>query len=311
MRCPVDRRSTLAKPFEYDCVAMNKLIVGGVPEHFNLPWNLVAASNAFRSLGVEVEWRDFPEGTGAMMRAVEANEVDVALVLTEGAVAHIAKNGTTGIIGTWVESPLVWGIHSGPKTQKGPQYPHDARIGISRLGSGSHLMPLVHAQQDRYTEAPKLVEIKTLAGAIEAFANDEIDTFYWERTMTLPQVRAGQMTLDGDFSAPWPAFVAVRAKNSQPHVDAAWEKAITAMKTWLTELLSDRQAFLKLVGERFDLPEEEVAIWFARTVWAPSLKVDPAALQRAAKGLVAAGVLEERVSPQSLMISPGVLGEPR
>lgn len=298
-------------PLSNDCIPMKTLIVGGVPEHFNLPWNLVAESSAFDALGIKVEWREFPEGTGEMMRAVAANEVDVALVLTEGAVAHIATHGTTGIIGTWVESPLVWGIHSGPKTDKGPKYPHDARIGISRMGSGSHLMPLVHAQQDRYKSAPKLVEIGTLAGAIAAFEKDEIDTFYWERTMTLPQVRTGQMTLDEDFSAPWPAFVAVRSKESRPHVESAWEQVIGAMRPWLTELLSDRQSFLKQVGERFDLPAEEVAIWFARTVWAPSLKVDPAAIQRAAEGLVAAGVLEGRIAPQSLMISPGVLGEPR
>lgn len=290
---------------------MKKIIVGGVPEHFNLPWNLVAETGAFRSKGLEIEWRDFPEGTGAMMRAVEANEVDVALVLTEGAIAHIAQNGTTGIIGTWVESPLIWGIHSGPKTKKGPRYPHDARIAISRMGSGSHLMPLVHAQEDNYKEPAKLVEIGTLAGAIEAFAEDRIDTFYWERTMTLPQVRAGQMQLDGDFSAPWPAFVAVRSTESADHVDNAWALAIDAMEGFMTELLSDREGFLQQVGERYDLPPEEVATWFARTVWAPSLKVDPAALQRASEGLVAAGVLESPAAPQLVMVSPGVLGEPR
>ena len=148
---------------------MKRLVVGGVPEHFNLPWLLAMQEGAFASCGVEVVWREFPDGTGPMMRAVEAGEVDVALVLTEGAVAHIGREGTTGIIGTWVESPLVWGVHSSSNASLSPNFPHDARVGISRRGSGSHLMPLVHARQSSWSEPVALVEIGTLAGAIAAF----------------------------------------------------------------------------------------------------------------------------------------------
>lgn len=284
---------------------MTRIVIGGVPEHFNLPWALAVEQHVFRTLGVTLEWREFPEGTGAMMRAVEAKDVDIALVLTEGAVAHIAARQTCGIVGTWVGSPLVWGIHSGPRTNKGPSYPHDARIGISRMGSGSHLMPLVHAQREGYKEAPKLVEIATLAGAIEAFADDRIDTFYWERTMTLPQVRAGQMQLDGDFQAAWPAFVAVRARESRPEVDTLWAQVVLTMQRFMEQLLEAVVPFLKEVGERFDLPPEEVKAWYLRTEWDLSLEVDVAALVRAGDALVAAGVLDAAPDPTALIASPG------
>lgn len=288
---------------------MSKLIVGGVPEHFNLPWVLAIEAGVFERAGLTVEWREFPEGTGAMMRAVEGREVDVALVLSEGAVAHIASNQSTGIIGTWVESPLVWGIHSGPKTIKGKRYPHDARIGISRYGSGSHLMPLVHAHQAGYADAAKFVEIATLAGAIEAFAQDAIDTFYWERTMTLPQVQANEMVLDGDFSAPWPAFVAVRSLDADPALTALWASTVELMAKHLASLLDAPAEFLALVGERFSLPAEEVQQWFERTRWNASLGVDGAALERAAEALVSAGVLSERVFAEALIVTPGVQAE--
>lgn len=280
---------------------MQKLRIGGVPEHFNLPWKLAIESGAFQAKGLDVTWRDFPDGTGAMMRAVQAQDVDIALVLTEGAVAHIATHGTTGIMGTWVESPLVWGIHSGPRTLKGENYPHDARIAISRMGSGSHLMPLVHGQQQGYAGDAKLVEIGTLAGAIQAFEEDRIDTFYWERTMTLPQVRAGQMVLDGDFSAPWPAFVAVSSRESSPGIAELWALVLGVMEERVADILQSPQAFLAEVGERFSLPPAEVDTWFARTRWNPSLAVDPAALNRAAEALVAAGVLESMPQIESLL----------
>jgi hypothetical protein len=38
--------------------------VGGVDEHFNLPWKLAIEAGAFETLGVSVVWQDCPGGTG-------------------------------------------------------------------------------------------------------------------------------------------------------------------------------------------------------------------------------------------------------
>ena len=64
---------------------MNRLRIGGVPEHFNLPWLRLAESGALDDLGVA--WRDVPEGSGAMAAALRAGELDAAMLLTEGAVS--------------------------------------------------------------------------------------------------------------------------------------------------------------------------------------------------------------------------------
>lgn len=272
---------------------MRKIIVGGVPEHFNLPWKQAIEYNMFQSIDVEIEWRDFHDGTGAMMHAVAHGEVDVALVLTEGAVAYIAKEHDVRIVGTWVDSPLVWGVHAGPHTQKGAQYPHDGRIAISRLGSGSHLMPQVHAHQDGYADALHFVEIGTLAGALTAFEGDEVDAFYWERTMTVPQVEAGQLRLEGDFQAPWPAFVAVRKGAASEEIDAAWVQVLAIMKGFMRDLLRVEESFVADVCNVFSLPVGEVQEWLARTTWASSPAVDANALQRVIDALVRAKVLAQ------------------
>lgn len=286
---------------------MSTLIIGGVPEHFNLPWTLAIEAFAFRTLGVEVVWRAFPDGTGAMMRAVEAKEVDIALVLTEGAVAHIANSGTTGIIGTWVESPLVWGVHAPPQGVISENFPHDARIAISRQGSGSHLMPLVYARQVGWTEGARLVEIGTLDGALNAYAAGTIDAFYWERTMTWPQVSQGRMRLHSTFQAPWPAFVAVRHRDASSDIDTQWAQVVLTMQHYLEELLAARGPFLDEVAARFSLPLAEVEDWFARTTWAPSLEVSAKGLGNAARELLAAGVIAQAITPEALVLSPGVV----
>lgn len=283
-----------------------KIIVGGVPEHFNLPWWLAIIEGAFDGLGHEVIWREFPDGTGAMMRAVEAGEVDIALVLTEGAVAHIATRKTTAIIGTWVDSPLVWGVHGASGTEPSPNFPHDGRIAISRQGSGSHLMPLVHARQEGWSEPLVFVEVGTLAGALDAFANNVVDAFYWERTMTWPHCDAQQMALLGTFSAPWPAFVAVSERSRIAGLSSVWAEILTRMEAFTKGLLSTRRRFVEQVAERFQLPTDEVDAWLTRTHFSPALQVSREGVLTCANELVAAGILTEFPDLETLVHAPGV-----
>ena len=90
---------------------MIELKIGGVPEHFNLPWRLSLEGGAFGRAGVKVEWRDYPGGSGAMAKALRDGELDAALLLTEGAVAAVTDGVALEIVSLYTDSPLVWGIH--------------------------------------------------------------------------------------------------------------------------------------------------------------------------------------------------------
>jgi len=46
--------------------------VGGVPEHFNYSWHLAQEQGLFAKHGVEAQWSDHPNGTGAMVRKLIA-----------------------------------------------------------------------------------------------------------------------------------------------------------------------------------------------------------------------------------------------
>ena len=56
---------------------MIKLRIGGVPEHFNLPWHVSLQVRRFEPLGVDVTWRDYAGGSGAMAKALRDGELDL------------------------------------------------------------------------------------------------------------------------------------------------------------------------------------------------------------------------------------------
>src|SRR4029079_6392690 len=168
---------------------MTLLRIGGVPEHFNLPWHIALDGGAARAARVEVQWQDFPDGSGAMAQALREQRLDVAMLLTEGAVAGIAAGGFK-IVSLYTESPLLWGIHV-PASSRFRTVAHlaGARYAISRKGSGAHLMAAVHAREQGWpADELDLVLVRNLAGAIEAFASGAADVFFWEKFMTKPLV---------------------------------------------------------------------------------------------------------------------------
>ena len=60
---------------------MKKITICGVPEHFNLPWHFAIEESAFEERGMELIWRDIPEGTGKMAKLLESGETDLAIIL--------------------------------------------------------------------------------------------------------------------------------------------------------------------------------------------------------------------------------------
>ena len=188
---------------------MKKIRIGGVPEHFNLPWHLAIENGHFEKAGIEVEWQTFHGGTGAMTRALRNNEVDMCVVLTEGIVADIAKGNPSKIIGKYLNTPLIWGVFSGienPINHYGEIY--DKRYAISRKGSGSHLMPQVDAlSKGHKLQDNQFVIIKNLEGAIQSLTQLKSDVFYWEKYTTKPNVDKGIFKSLGEYVTPWSSFM--------------------------------------------------------------------------------------------------------
>ena len=90
---------------------MVKITIGGVPEHFNLPWHLAIDEGLFEDNGIGLKWQDFPGGTGAMCNALRDDTIDVAVILTEGIIKDIIDGNPSKIVQTYVQTPLHWGVH--------------------------------------------------------------------------------------------------------------------------------------------------------------------------------------------------------
>ena len=51
-----------------------------------------------------------------MTKALRENEIDIAVILTEGIIKDITEGSPCKIVQVFVESPLIWGIHVAEKS---------------------------------------------------------------------------------------------------------------------------------------------------------------------------------------------------
>jgi len=112
-----------------------KIRIAGVPEHFNLPWHLGIEDGHFERVDALAEFQVFSGGTGAMMGAVADDQVDLAIVLSEGCIQSLTSGTPAKIVKTFVASPLIWGIHT-PATSdvQSLEQMQGKRYAISRFG---------------------------------------------------------------------------------------------------------------------------------------------------------------------------------
>jgi sulfonate transport system substrate-binding protein len=271
---------------------MINLRIGGVPEHFNLPWHLALEARRFEALGIEVAWRDYPGGSGAMAKALREGELDAALLLTEGAVAAISDGVPLEIVSLYTDSALVWGIHVPAASRfHAVEELAGARYAISRTGSGSHLMAVVHARTQGWpVESLTLVGVGNLDGAVAAFAAGRADVFFWEKLMTKPLVDAGKFRRVGEFTAPWPAFVVCASSALDGERRAALGRALELVLDE-ARVLRSRPAAAKLIADRYGLRADDVAEWLETVRWSARVGVAASDVGQACMALGSLGVL--------------------
>ncbi|MEM8927440.1 MAG: substrate-binding domain-containing protein [Bacteroidota bacterium] len=188
---------------------MQTVKICGVPEHFNLPWHFAMEEGAFEARGIDLIWTDVPEGTGKMVHLLGSGEMDLAIILTEGIVKSISDGNPSRIVQSYVESPLLWGIHvDGKSSISRVDELKGKKVAISRFGSGSHLMAFVHAQNNGWNTSTLQFEVvHHLEGAVGALQTAKADYFMWEHFTTKPLVDRGTFKFLGDCPTPWPCFV--------------------------------------------------------------------------------------------------------
>lgn len=282
---------------------MIKIKIGGVPEHFNLPWPMAIEEGLFQKQGIDLEWIEYPGGTGAMCADLRTGKLDIAVLLTEGIIADILNGNPSQIIQWYVTTPLKWGIHvpatspfQNVESLKGKKY------AISRFGSGSHLMAHVDASLRNWElNDDQFVVVGNLSGGLESLEKGNSDIFFWEKLMTKPYVDKGLLRRVGERPTPWPCFAI-----------AARESFIEEQKVSIQKVLNIVSGFEKrmrmpdvrsLLMVEYGFLDDDIATWLQETKWSENALITKQELEPVIKSLLQLGIVKQEKDPSEI-ISP-------
>ena len=282
---------------------MNTTIrMGGVPEHFNFPWQLAQDYGFFEKENIDFKWSFYSAGTGAMVKALEAGELDMAILLTEGAVSAIIKGLQAKIVKQYITSPLIWGIHTGNHSGienigacEGKNY------AISRFGSGSHLMAMIDAEvRNKKIEEKEFVLVENMPGAIQSLEANESQVFFWEKYTTKPNVDNGYLSRIGEFVTPWSCFQIVASneilKQHPEKVEAILKTINFTCKQFMT---ADNS--IDMILTHFDMKPEDALAWFYSTEWNTDYTISEKMLENVMYSLRKIGNIQQEVKPKELV----------
>ena len=263
------------------------LRVGGVPEHFNLPWQLAAERDVFSNYDIDLSWTMYAGGTGAMTQAISNGSLDIAVLLTEGFIAAASDGLEASIAKVYIDTPLIWGIYSGAQSSiQTVDTFHNKRIAISRFGSGSHLMSMIHAsERHEQIEDNQFEIVNSLHGGVNALVQSHADLFYWEKFMTRPHVQSGEVKSVGEFSAPWSSFLIIVGNKVMREKQEAVKRLLEIMNVECITFKQDVHSAIHL-SKRFDMTLPEARQWLQHTQWNYNFEVSSASLENAKSALV-------------------------
>ena len=283
---------------------MKNVRIGGVPEHFNYAWYLALKQGHFKPHDINVRWNDYFGGTGQMTKALRDNEIDIAVILTEGIIKDITEGSPCKIVQVFVESPLIWGIHVAKNSAfKQLSDLKGQRAAISRYGSGSHLMAYVNALELGWDTATDLEfeVVKDLDGAVEALTDEKADYFMWEKFTTKPLVDQHTFRRLGDCPTPWPCFViAVRDEFITNEKETL--RAILKVINTITAGFKQIPEIDAIISERYEQKNEDVKNWLELTEWSQE-NIHPSTVEAVQNQLLKLDIISEKLPYNQLVAS--------
>ncbi|KAI4241403.1 MAG: hypothetical protein L6R40_004579 [Gallowayella cf. fulva] len=257
---------------------MATLRVGYVPEHFSTPLNF-----AQTHFSLSAKLVPFPSGTGHMVAALHAGELDIAIGLTEGWITAIAKASTPNqpaedppnpnefkLVGTYVQTPLCWTISTGHERDdiNSTEDLKGKKVGVSRIGSGSYIMSFVLADREGWLQ-PSSTDPPFEPHALQTFeslrkgVNDKTaDFFMWEYFTSKRYYNSESLhpiKKVGEIYTPWSSWKIV-ARNSflgSPELDSFLEKVDSGVEYFKQH---EEEAVLYISTE-LDYEEEDAREW--------------------------------------------------
>lgn len=274
---------------------MKQINIGGVPEHFNLAWYLGLKNGEYKEQDINLRWKDYFGGTGAMCKGLRDGDIDMAVILTEGIIKDIIAGNKSKIVQTFVQTPLIWGIHVAAKSNYNTiNELKGTKAAISRYGSGSHLMAYINAQNNEWNLETDLdfEVIKNLDGAVEGLTEGKADYFMWEKFTTKPLVDDGTFKRVGNCPSPWPCFV-IAVREEFLNSNEADVKTILDIVNTTTAEFKDIPSIDKMIANRYEQELEDVQEWLSLTEWSQEL-IDKDTINNVQDQLLALNIIPEK-----------------
>ncbi|MFQ3574971.1 MAG: hypothetical protein SNJ77_00895 [Cytophagales bacterium] len=280
---------------------MQVINIGGVPEHFNIHWHIFFqnAKNSFPEF--DFRWIDYSTGTGAMMKDLNEGKLDLAITLTEGTISMISEGFNAKILDFYVNSPLLWGIHTPCKSIIDINDIFNHKFGISRFGSGSHLMPKIHAKSlGKSLNDEQFVVVNNLNGALEAFSRGDCEVFYWEKFTTMPFVGENGFQCIGYFPSPWPCFVVSCNPDFAKNHNKLIKKIIEELQIQISS--TSKSSLIEPIVEKYRLEKQHVQKWIEEVEWNVSNQNLELKISNTINQLIEYGILKTKPSIDDIIL---------
>ncbi|KAK3938036.1 hypothetical protein QBC46DRAFT_266259 [Diplogelasinospora grovesii] len=301
---------------EQDIMPTQPLRIGFVPEHFSTPIYF-----AKKYYGLNAELIPFPSGTGHMITALRAGDIDVGIGLTEGWVAGLGHGQLSGdggyrLVGTYVKTPLCWAISTGAKRPEitSIESLKGGKIGVSRIGSGSYVMGFVLADKQGWltpssgSVAPytDFVALNTFENLRKAVNTGEADFFMWEHFTSKRYYDSGEIRKVGEIYTPWSSWKIVASTElaGGRSVDTRLEELFEKLDLGTKHFRENQEEAVRYISTELDYSEEDARTWL-KTVSFPehTQGVDPEVVKKTVNVLRQSGVLSEGkgMEPESMI----------
>lgn len=256
-----------------------KLVVGYVPEHFATPLFLAQQQGYFAKRGVEVEFVPFPSGSGHLIQSLGDSSIDVAVGLTEAFVRSIATgNDKLRVVGSYVQSQLRWAVSTGPRRDVTLARLEGAKIGVSRMGSGSDVMSRVLSDRQGWTRPFEYVVLDNFKNLRAAVNDGRADAFMWEYFTSKRYYDNGEIKHIGDIYTPWPSWVV----SATPVTAAKSElrQFLEAVNAGIAYFNAHVDEAVEYIVSNFDYCAADARAWLATVSFCTDTTVvDPAVIE--------------------------------
>lgn len=254
-----------------------------------------------------------------MITSLQSNEIDIGIGLTEGWVAGLGKaqaeSRSAGyrMVGTYVETPLCWAISTGANREDvtGVERLKGAKMGVSRIGSGSYVMGFVLADTHDWlspastssssASAPfDIIPLQTFAKLRESVNDRTADFFMWEHFTSKRYYDNGEIKRIGEIYTPWPSWHIV----ARPGVigDERMEEMLEKLNLGIKYFEDHREEAVQYISTELDYSAEDAREWLKTVKFAEDVRgVRGSVVQETASVLKKAGVLGQHVRVEGMV----------